>query len=268
MGSYKLDPHRAAVRLGLSPAQGSGGTPARRWAAWAAAAGVAALGLWWWGVQVPSEGVHLEAARAGVSTTPASPAIKQGWLDPNLGTGSDLPDPIAVPARRSSPSPAPAASSAAGIFELDAAGRLRLDERMRLKMENLVVLTPPEQLAERLDKELATLPAHAAAAARDLVTRYQNYAMAEKLAYPTAAAPLVPEEGLTQLAELRALRETHFGREAARRLYGEEEAVTRRLLELMRDDPVPHASMEEKAMRAQARYDAERLAPKAASAGR
>ena len=35
-------------------------------------------------------------------------------------------------------------------------------------------------------------------------------------------------------------------------------AVARRLLELMREDPVPDAPMEDKAVRAQARYDAER----------
>ena len=41
-------------------------------------------------------------------------------------------------------------------------------------------------------------------------------------------------------------------------MFGDEDAVAKRLLELMREDPVPDAPMEIKAMRAQARYDAER----------
>lgn len=258
MRSYKLDfsGTTGRPRLVIEPDGGR----ARRWAGWGGAAGLAALGLWWWSAPAPTgaDGVAAPPVRAATTAPAALPA---------QGTGQELAAVFQTPASgpasllRVGPQAAPAAPAKGGVFELDAAGRLRLDERMRLKMENLVVLTPPERLAEALEQELAGLPAQAAAAARDLVARYQSYTMAEKLASPEATAPLVPEEGLAELARLRALRESHFGRETAQRLYGEEEAVTRRLLELMRDDPVPHAPMEEKAMRAQARFDAERLGP-------
>jgi lipase chaperone LimK len=68
----------------------------------------------------------------------------------------------------------------------------------------------------------------------------------------------VPEEGLAQLNAMQALRVSHLGAEAARQLYGEDDAVARRLLELMRDETDTSLSMEQKAMRAQARYDLER----------
>lgn len=260
MRSYKLDfsGTTGRPRLVIEP----GGGRARRWAAWGGAASLAALGLWWWSAQAPT-------GADGMAAPPVRAAAKVPAAAPGQDAASDLAAVFQTPASgpaslvRVGPAAAPAAApSKGGVFELDASGRLRLDERMRLKMENLVVLTPPERLAEALEQELAGLPAQAAAAARDLVARYQGYTTAEKLATPETTAPLVPEEGLAELARLRALRESHFGRETAQRLYGEEEAVTQRLLELMRDDPVPHAPMEEKAMRAQARFDAERLGPK------
>ena len=54
------------------------------------------------------------------------------------------------------------------------------------------------------------------------------------------------------------MRASHFGAEAARQMFGEDEAVARRLLELMRDETDASLTMEQKAMRAQARYDLER----------
>ncbi len=259
MRSYKLDFTGTAgrPRLVIEP----GGGRARRWAAWGGAAGRVGLGLWWWSALAPTGADDTVAPQVRVVAAAPAPA-------PGQDAGADLAAVFQTPASgpaslvRVGPGAAPAAAAKGRVFELDAAGRLRLDERMRLKMENLVVLTPPERLDEALEQELAGLPAQAVAAARDLVARYQGYTTAEKLASPEATAPLVPEEGLAELARLRALRESHFGRETAQRLYGEEEAVTQRLLELMRDDPVPHAPMEEKAMRAQARFDAERLAAK------
>lgn len=199
----------------------------------------------------PSDPVAAPSPPAGAAKTRA-PSL---WLDPALGRKPDE-LPAALP-----PAVAPAVperSADGKVFGLDPAGNLRLDERMRVAMENLVVLTPPEHLPAVLDEELASLPPGAAAAARDLVTRYQGYEQAQKLSSSSAKAPLVPEEGLAELEELRALRISYFGESVARRLYGEEEAVTRRLLELMRDDPLPGAPMEDKAVRAQARYDAQR----------
>lgn len=200
---------------------------------------------------------------AGVAPAP-DPAQANGmrwWSHPSLGSQetplaaaqqaplADAPEvvvqPVAPPAK-------------AGLFQLDAAGQLALDERTRLGVESLVALTAPDQMHTALEEHLKGLPPEAAAAARAFVGRYENYADAQRSSYPPGRAPLVPEEGLAELAGLQALRETYFGREAAQRMFGEEDAVARRLLELMREDPVPDAPMEDKAVRAQARYDAER----------
>jgi hypothetical protein len=133
-----------------------------------------------------------------------------------------------------------------------------LDERTRLAVEALVALTPADQLAAALEAELQGLAPEALAAARDLVQRYEAYQDAQRQAFPPGEAPLAPQEGLTELAALSALRVSYFGREQAEQLFGAEEAVTRRLLTLMRDDASPRVSMEELAMRAQVRFDLER----------
>lgn len=212
------------------------------------------VAFWVKGLEEKPGSAPLVTGSAPATPSRTAPSL---WLDARLGTEPE-PAPLPAPVEAWMP-PVQAPSSGGGrVFGVDLAGNLKLDERMRVAMENLVVLTPPERLATVLDEQLAGLPPKAAAAARDLVVRYQGYEQAQKLSSSSAKAPLVPEEGLAELDELRALRSSYFGEEVARRLYGEEEAVTRRLLELMRDDPVPDAPMEEKAVRAQARYDAQR----------
>ena len=205
-----------------------------------------------------------ESAAPAASTAPAAqPAQANGmrwWSHPSLGSqeaplvAAQLPM-AEVPAVVVQPVAPPAKP---GLFQMDATGQLALDERTRLGVESLVALTAPHQMHTALEAHLQGLPPEAAAAARTFVGRYENYVDAQKSTYPPGRAPLVPEEGLAELAGLQALRETHFGREAAQRMFGEEDAVARRLLELMREDPVPDAPMEDKAVRAQARYDAER----------
>lgn len=153
---------------------------------------------------------------------------------------------------------AAAAPPSAGAFRTDAQGKLVVDSALRLRAEELLALHEGPDLAARLDAELATLPPAAAVRARDLVTRLDGYQAAQRAAFPPGEAPLVPEEGLAQLDAMQALRVSHFGAEAAQRLFGEDDAVARRLLQLMRDETDASLSMEQKAMRAQARYDLER----------
>jgi lipase chaperone LimK len=153
---------------------------------------------------------------------------------------------------------AAAAPPSAGAFRTDAQGELVVDSALRLRAEELLALHEGPDLAARLDAELATLPPAAAVRARDLVTRLDGYQAAQRAAFPPGEAPLVPEEGLAQLDAMQALRVSHFGAEAAQRLFGEDDAVARRLLQLMRDETDASLSMEQKAMRAQARYDLER----------
>lgn len=213
-----------------------------------------AASLWWLKADAPAPAPQPAVAPAAASA--------QWWNTPSP-TADTRPPPSAagaadgvraVPGERS--------------FEALADGQLRLDARTQVKLEQLVALTAPDELAEVLEGQLQGLPATAATAARDLVQRYQAYVQAQKTSPLADREPDSPEAALAELDGLRALRQTHFGPDAAQRLFGEDEQVARRLLELMRDDPVPGASMDEKAQRAQARYDAERRAAPPADAGR
>ena len=165
------------------------------------------------------------------------------------------------------PTSASASASASGaglaepvqrVFRTDAKGRLVVDQPMRLRAEALLALNEGEALTARVDAELAGLPAPAAARARELVAQFEAYQTAQAAAFPPGQALQVPEEGLAQLKTMQALRAAHFGAEAAQQMFAQDDAVARRILELMREDTSTARSMEEKAMRAQVRYDQER----------
>lgn len=153
-------------------------------------------------------------------------------------------------------------------FEVDASGKLVRNEQVRLHVEALVALTPPGQLREVALAQVQDLPAAAAVEALDLIERYNGYQAAQKLAFAPGNAPLVPEEALAELDGLHALRVSYFGREGAQSLFGKEEAAARQLLEWMRQDNAPGLSMEQRAVRAQARYDAVQASQSGASAPR
>lgn len=163
-----------------------------------------------------------------------------------------------APAAAASVALAAVGSPPAGAFRTDAQGKLVVDTALRLRAEELLALHDGAGLAARLDAELAALPPAAAVRARELVTRLEGYQAAQRAAFPPGEAPLVPEEGLAQLDAMQALRVSHFGADAAQRLFGEDDAVARRLLQLMRDETDASLNMAQKAMRAQARYDLER----------
>ena len=146
------------------------------------------------------------------------------------------------------------------VFRTDARGRLVVDQPMRLRAEALLALNEGAALAARMDEELSGLPAPAAARARELVAQFEAYQTAQAAAFPPGQALQVPEEGLAQLKTMQALRAAHFGAEAAQQMFAQDDAVARRILELMREDTSTARSMEEKAMRAQLRYDQERSA--------
>lgn len=199
--------------------------------------------------------------RPGVAPPAAMPSAAEarataaapGASSPAAAAAVQAAGPAAGPA-----APAGAARSARGVFESDAQGRLVLDARMRLAVESLVALTPADELAGAVEQELPGLPPPAAAAARELVQRYDQYQAAQRAAFPPGVAPLVPQQGLAELDTLVALRSSYFGAEAARRMFGEDEAVARRLLQLMAEERAGTLSMEQKAARAQQRFDEER----------
>ena len=143
-------------------------------------------------------------------------------------------------------------------FRVNAAGRLVLDQQTRLNMEALFARTEREHLAEAKQQAVDPLPAAAGAQAAELLEHYDNYQQAQKQAYPPGVAPTTEEAALAELDGLHALRVAHFGAVVARALYGEEEAVSRQLVELMRVEKDQSLTMEEKAARAQQLRDSTR----------
>lgn len=175
-------------------------------------------------------------------------------------SGGTPPDVRGAVVQSAPPLPASAVGqrSARGIFHSDADGRLVVDQRMRLAVEALVGQNPAHALPGLIDAEVKDLPPAAAQAARELTLRFDEYQAAQRAAFTPGKAPLVPQEGLAELDALTALRTSYFGADAARRMFGAEEAVSRRLLQLMAEDKDTNLSMEQKAMRAQLQYDRER----------
>ena len=136
-------------------------------------------------------------------------------------------------------------------FRVNASGRLVLDEQARLNMEALFARTERAQLTEAKQQAIEPLPAAASAQAAELLEHYDNYQQAQRQAYPPGVAPATEEAALAELDGLHALRVAHFGPVVARSLYGEEEAESRQLVELMRLEKDQSLTLEEKAVRAQ-----------------
>ena len=143
-------------------------------------------------------------------------------------------------------------------FRVNASGRLVLDEQARLNMEALFARTDRVQLAEAKQQAIEPLPAAAGAQAAELLEHYDNYQQAQRQAYPPGVAPATEEAALAELDGLHALRVAHFGPVVARALYGEEEAESRQLVELMRLEKDQSLTLEEKAVRAQQLRDSQR----------
>jgi lipase chaperone protein len=148
------------------------------------------------------------------------------------------------------PSP-PVAQTNDQTFHINPSGRLLIDQETRLNMEALFARTDRERLEEAKQEATEPLPAAAREQAVELLDHYDNYQQAQKQAYPPGNAPATEEAALAELDGLHALRVAHFGPVVARALYGEEEAVSRRLVELMRLEKDQSLTVEEKAERAQ-----------------
>jgi hypothetical protein len=141
-------------------------------------------------------------------------------------------------------------------FRVNASARLVIDEHTRLNMEALFARTDREHMAAAKQQAIEPLPAGAKAQAAELLEQYDNYQQAQRQTYPPGVAPSTEEAALAELDGLHALRVAHFGPVVARALYGEEEAVSRQLVELMRLEKDQSLTMEEKAARAQQLRDA------------
>jgi lipase chaperone LimK len=184
-------------------------------------------------------------AAAVSSESPAEPAETSAQLQEPVITHDPLPY-------------APVAQSNDKTFRINASGRLLIDEQTRLNMEALFARTERDHLEEAKQQAIEPLPAAARAQAAELLEQYDNYQQAQKQTYPPGVAPSTEEAALAELDGLHSLRVAHFGPVVARALYGEEEAVSRQLVELMRLEKDQSLTMEEKAERAQQLRDSMR----------
>jgi hypothetical protein len=190
---------------------------------------------------------ELRPTPTAVAPTEPAPATA------NSRAGSEHVDPIAAGTEPDDAVPEEKVTAQANdqTFRVNDSGRLVLDEQTRLNMEALFARTPRDDLAKAKQQAVEPLPAGAAAQATDLLENYDNYQQAQRQAYPPGVAPATEEAALAELEGLHALRSAHFGAVIARALYGEEEIVSRQLIELMRLEKDQSLTMEEKAERAQ-----------------
>src|SRR6185503_14224341 len=175
-------------------------------------------------------------------------------------------EPAAAVANATSPAPledtaepsAPVtAQTNSQTFRVNDSARLVIDEQTRLNMEALFARGDRSQLAEAKQEAVEPLPAGAQAQAAELLEQYDNYQQAQRQTYPPGVAPSTEEAALAELDGLHALRVAHFGPVVARALYGEEEAESRQLVELMRLEKDQSLTLEEKAVRAQQLRDSQ-----------
>jgi hypothetical protein len=158
---------------------------------------------------------------------------------------------------RDPPHDPPVAQSNDKTFHINASGRLLIDQETRLNMEALFARTAADHLEAAKQEAIEPLPAAARAQAAELLDHYDTYQQAQKQAYPPGVAPVTEEAALAELDGLHALRAAHFGPIIARALYGEEEATSRFMVELMRQEKDQSLTMEEKAERALRLRDSE-----------
>ena len=185
-----------------------------------------------------------KAADGNEPTAAAVPSKDEEQQEPVPARAEDAASPAAEPE-------ANVAQTNDKTFRVNASGRLVLDEQTRLNMEALFARSERAQLAEAKQQAIEPLPAAASVQAAELLEHYDNYQQAQRQAYPPGVAPSTAEAALAELDGLHALRVAHFGQVVARALYGEEEAVSRKLVELMRLEKDQSLTMEEKALRAQ-----------------
>src|SRR3989344_3941926 len=199
----------------------------RPWTRWAlAVVGLLTLVLVRW--LGPDSGGSPPAANAPV----AQPAAADRWIQPGVPTPAQ--DAMGT-GLQGLGEDGPVRIGTVKPFRTDASGALALDADTVVTLEQLVAFSTPEQFNALAREAAANLPPPAQVQALDLAQRFDR-----------------------DLQALQVMRHDHFGAQAALQLFGDQEAVTARLIELMTQDTQVDAPLQERAMRAQARFLVER----------
>lgn len=215
-----------------------------------AVAGLAALALVGW----------LGLGSGDASTKAKAPAGQPNgagrWIQPSVpgaASVSDVARPPVAPAEEG-----PVRIGTVKPFRLDASGALALDADTVVTLEQLVAFSTPDRFAAMAREAAAALPPAQQAQALDLAQRFERYQEAVRQRVQPDQAPLTVEDLARDLQAMQAMRHEHFGAQPALQLFGDQEAITARLIELMTQDTQVDAPLEERALRAQARLLAER----------
>lgn len=225
---------------------------------------VGVLGAWWVAGMVSLGG--------GGDTSPTSSSTPSASPDRGSGTG-----PVVAPRGPGSPTDMAASSTAqtpawmsigsdasvtwsAQPFRVDKQGQLIVDAGTLRTLEQVMAFSAADGVQRAaLETAAATrLPEAARRQAVELAERFDGYDAALKQAVSPQHAPASVDEMAAQFKAMQALRRERFGEGTAQQLFGDDEAVTARLIELMQQDPEPQDTLEAKALRAQARLSAER----------
>ncbi len=134
-------------------------------------------------------------------------------------------------------------------FRATPQGKLVIDVQTRNDVERMVALFADDHGQQRLALQSVDLPEQAQRELRDLYQRYLQYSQAVTQSIPQGQGTL--DEATQQLKILHALRAQYFGADQAETMFGAEETTADKLIELMRQQTDPKASLEERVIQAQ-----------------
>lgn len=197
-----------------------------------------------------------QAASAASPAGQAQPATHAQGGPPAPGPGNSWFDPAAagMPAGTSA-GPAPMVSPLSTMsppqFAADKRGKLVLNADTHANLEKLLLEEDPAVMQATLAAIMNKLPPAAAAELKALVAQFQQYTKALSHSISPENAPENAQEGFKLLDSLHKLRVSYLGPEAARAMFGPEEASTRQLIALMEADKDSSLTPQQKAEKAQ-----------------
>ena len=226
----------------------------RVWVA-AAVAGLTVAGLWWRlgaGGQEPSAPGQAVLASSAASA-PGWQTWQQGGTGGQPGAHASGQAPWALPGQ---PWMDPARLDVTQRFKARD-GRLVIDASTLRTLEQVLIFQDGQGAGQKAREVAHNLPPELRTQAAELAERYAQFDQARRMAVSPDQAPASLAQMQSQFDAVQALQREHFGQDVAQQLFGEDDAVTARLLQFMAEDTDPTASLQDKAMRAQARYSAD-----------
>ena len=157
----------------------------------------------------------------------------------------------AAPSGNTAAMVSPLSTMSPPLFVGDSRGRLLLNADTHANIEKLLLEQDPAAMQANLEQASKNLPPQARAELKVLVAQFQQYAKALPHTIPPDTAPETEQEQLKLLDRLHGLRVSYLGEDAARAMFGEEEATTRKLLSLIAAQDDPNLTPQQKADRAQ-----------------